>query len=125
MRIASHRLHHTSIRLTGRGPGEVQITIAGGKPVVFRVLCTIAFTSTRKRMSVIVKTPDGKILLMTKGADNIVGGRSKAFMDSNKEDVDHHLRLFSEDGLRTLMLAIKEVRGTCLLSKEERVKADV
>lgn len=62
-------------------------------------------------MSVIVKTPQGKYLLMTKGADNIISGRSKTFQGTDKATVDSHLRLFSEDGLRTLMLAVREVKG--------------
>lgn len=52
---------------------------------------------------------------MTKGADNIIAGRSKGFMDADRATVDAHLRLFSEDGLRTLMLAVREVSawGLC------------
>jgi hypothetical protein len=50
---------------TGRGPGEVTVEV-NGKARTFKVLTTIAFTSTRKRMSVIVKTPAGKYLLLTK-----------------------------------------------------------
>ena len=80
-----------------------------GKPQTFKVLTTIAFNSTRKRMSVVVKTPQGKVLLMTKGADNIIAGRSKGYQDTDRATVDSHLRLFSEDGLRTLMLAVREV----------------
>lgn len=97
-----------NLHWTGRGPGEVTVEV-NGKPQTFKVLTTIAFTSTRKRMSVVVRTPEGKHLLMTKGADNIVSGRSKGFMDAERETVDSHLRLFSEDGLRTLMLAVREV----------------
>jgi phospholipid-translocating P-type ATPase (flippase) len=101
-------------RFTGRGPGEVRLKVggddkAGGEELTFQLLCTIAFTSTRKRMSVIVKTPDGKVLLLTKGADNIVGGRAKEFHSTDSDAVDAHLRLFSEDGLRTLMLAVREL----------------
>jgi len=95
-------------RFKGRGPGEVKIEV-DGKELTYKVLCTIAFTSTRKRMSVIVKTPEGKVLLMTKGADNIVGGRAKEYQSTDKTTVDSHLRIFSEDGLRTLMLAIREL----------------
>ncbi len=97
-------------KFVGRAPGEVHVEVgAGSKPLVYKVLCTIAFTSTRKRMSVIVKTPEGKVLLLTKGADNIVGGRAKEYHSTEKAMVDSHLRLFSEDGLRTLMLAVREL----------------
>ena len=36
------------------------------------LLNILEFTSDRKRMSVIVKDPEGKIKLLCKGADNII-----------------------------------------------------
>jgi magnesium-transporting ATPase (P-type) len=36
----------------------------------YELLNVIEFTSARKRMSVIVKTPEDKIVIMTKGADS-------------------------------------------------------
>ncbi|PRT56771.1 putative phospholipid-transporting ATPase DNF3 [Wickerhamiella sorbophila] len=39
---------------------------------VYQVLDTIEFTSLRKRMSVIVRFPDGRICLFGKGADNVI-----------------------------------------------------
>lgn len=39
---------------------------------VYEVLDTIEFTSTRKRMSNVIKFPDGRICLFTKGADNVM-----------------------------------------------------
>jgi phospholipid-translocating ATPase len=41
----------------------------------YELLNVIEFTSFRKRMSVVVKTPEGKILVMTKGADSIIIAR--------------------------------------------------
>lgn len=38
----------------------------------FKLLNVIEFTSTRKRMSIIVRTPDGRIRVMCKGADSII-----------------------------------------------------
>ena len=35
----------------------------------------IEFTSARKRMSVLVKTKEGKILLLSKGADSVIMAR--------------------------------------------------
>lgn len=43
-----------------------------GKVLKFQLLHVLEFNSTRKRMSVIVKAPDGKIVLYTKGADSII-----------------------------------------------------
>lgn len=39
-----------------------------GKEEKFELLNVLEFTSTRKRMSVIVRMPNGKIKLMVKGA---------------------------------------------------------
>lgn len=38
----------------------------------YELLNVIEFTSTRKRMSVIVKDQNNKIICMTKGADSII-----------------------------------------------------
>lgn len=38
----------------------------------YELLNVIEFTSLRKRMTVVVRTPDDRILVMCKGADSIV-----------------------------------------------------
>lgn len=43
-----------------------------GRREKFELLDIIEFTSTRKRMSVVVRTADGRIFCMTKGADSII-----------------------------------------------------
>lgn len=43
-----------------------------GKIHKFQLLHVCEFTSTRKRMSVIVKDETGKIIVMCKGADSVV-----------------------------------------------------
>ena len=43
----------------------------------FKLLNVIEFDSARKRMSVIVRKPDGKILIVCKGADSIIEKRLK------------------------------------------------
>ena len=44
----------------------------------YQLLEVIEFDSTRKRMSVIVRTPEGKILVICKGADSIIEKRLRA-----------------------------------------------
>ena len=44
----------------------------------FELLNVIEFTSARKRMSVIVKDPQGRVLLMSKGADSHIIPRLKS-----------------------------------------------
>ena len=55
-----------------RTPEDVTITTNSGERRTFKVLNVIEFTSSRKRMSIIVKTPEGEIKLMSKGADSMV-----------------------------------------------------
>jgi magnesium-transporting ATPase (P-type) len=49
-----------------------------GEVEKYELLNVIEFTSTRKRMSVIVRSPDNKIICMTKGADSIIIPRLQA-----------------------------------------------
>ena len=71
----------------------------------------IEFTSGRKRMSAIVKDAKGKIIVMCKGADSIILERL-AKSESNREIVEvtsRYLENYAKDGLRTLLLAEKEL----------------
>ena len=43
-----------------------------GKEEMYELLNVIEFTSTRKRMTVVVRTPEDKIICMIKGADSII-----------------------------------------------------
>lgn len=81
-----------------------------GTPQEYHVLETIAFTSARKRMSSIIRAPDGKVYLITKGADNVIFLR---LASNNDEDMVRktalHLEGFANEGLRTLCIAQKEL----------------
>ncbi len=46
-----------------------------GQEIKYRLMNILEFTSTRKRMSVIVEDPQGDYLLLTKGADSIIRER--------------------------------------------------
>ncbi|GMH77774.1 hypothetical protein TrST_g13861 [Triparma strigata] len=77
----------------------------------WEILMVIEFNSTRKRMSVVCKSPEGKTLLLCKGADNIIMDRLKEGGEhlSPLGDTNEHLGEFAEIGLRTLCLAYKEL----------------
>lgn len=79
----------------------------------YRLLNILEFNSTRKRMSVIVEDEDGKLLLLTKGADSVMfqllGKDRNDYVEKTKE----HLNDYANIGLRTLVVAYRE------LSKEE------
>jgi phospholipid-transporting ATPase len=81
-----------------------------GVPKDFEVMNVIEFDSTRKRMSVIVKY-DGKIRLYSKGADNIMFERlDKSAKENQKlDDTSNALAEFSRFGLRTLVVAYREI----------------
>lgn len=92
---------------TTRTPDTVEIEVFGQKEV-YEVLNVLEFTSTRKRMSVIVRGPDGKIRLLLKGADNVVYERldeTQLYSDITLQ----HLEGFATIGLRTLCIAKAEI----------------
>jgi len=103
----------------GRSPGKVLVE-RDEKQYSYNLLATVPFDSTRKRMSVVIQRPDGSVVVYVKGADNIMFDRASDFVDididaKNKYNVDartqllNHLEAFAEDGLRTLVLAKKEL----------------
>ena len=94
----------------GRQQETIKISILGQVEYV-SVLNVIEFNSTRKRMSIIVRREDGRILLYSKGADNIIYDRlaaTEATSPIGRVTLEH-LELFAEDGLRTLCLAYREL----------------
>ena len=61
------------------------------------MLNVLEFTSDRKRMSVVVRMPDGRIKLMVKGADNVICERlapNQTFVDKTIQ----HLEDFATKG---------------------------
>lgn len=49
-----------------RSPGVVELELEGRGRVSYNLILTIPFDSTRKRMSVVVKTPEGSYVLYCK-----------------------------------------------------------
>lgn len=81
------------------------------RELVYELLEMIEFTSTRKRMSVLVRTPDKRILLLTKGADAVIFPRLHS-ENCDPEIVSvttQHLERYATEGLRTLVIAQKEI----------------
>ncbi|XP_028263560.1 phospholipid-transporting ATPase ID isoform X2 [Parambassis ranga] len=80
-----------------------------GRAVTYQLLAILDFNNVRKRMSVIVRTPEGQIKLYSKGADTIIFDR----LDPSSEDLmyttSEHLSEFAGEGLRTLALAYKDL----------------
>ncbi len=68
------------------------------------------FTSDRKRMSAIVRAPNGKIKLYTKGADSVIYDRLSEASSGQFADVtETQLSNFASEGLRTLCVAVVDI----------------
>ena len=80
-----------------------------GEKQTYEVLNINKFNSTRRRMSMVVRTPEKKIMLFIKGADNVMVER----LDPETLKVDElseALKGFANEGLRTLVLAQRQLR---------------
>ncbi|KDN37119.1 phospholipid-translocating P-type ATPase [Tilletiaria anomala UBC 951] len=79
-----------------------------GHPERFIPLKVLEFNSTRKRMSVIVREPEGRILLITKGADSVIFERLRADHPAELKQKTHQdLEDFANAGLRTLCISYR------------------
>ena len=74
----------------------------------YKLLNLIEFDSDRKRMTVVVRTPEGKILVICKGADSIIEKRLRAGQ-SHLTRTQNFLDAYAKEGLRTLLIASKEI----------------
>ncbi|XP_054105325.2 phospholipid-transporting ATPase IK isoform X3 [Callithrix jacchus] len=79
-----------------------------GEQRVYRVLAMMDFNSTRKRMSVLVRKPEGTICLYTKGADTVIFERLHS-RGATEFATEVALAAFAQETLRTLCLAYREV----------------
>uniref|UniRef100_A0A8D0AMP2 Phospholipid-transporting ATPase n=1 Tax=Sander lucioperca TaxID=283035 RepID=A0A8D0AMP2_SANLU len=80
-----------------------------GRTVTYELLAVLDFNNVRKRMSVIVRNPEGKLTLYCKGADTIIFERLHPSCNKLKEATIGHLNEYAGDGLRTLALAYKDL----------------
>ncbi|CZR51538.1 related to ATPase II [Phialocephala subalpina] len=93
----------------GNSTDGIRLNIQG-EDRAFKVLNTLEFNSTRKRMSAIIRMPDNKIILFCKGADSIIYSRLKKGEQSElRRSTAEHLEMFAREGLRTLCIAQKEL----------------
>ncbi len=95
----------------------------------------IPFDSTRKRMTTVHRTPEGKLVAYVKGASEMVLERSAKILDGkerpiSQSDIDENLKVMSgmaENALRVLAVAYKELPDDYDLSALEvdEVEADL
>uniref|UniRef100_A0A8C3MV54 Phospholipid-transporting ATPase n=1 Tax=Geospiza parvula TaxID=87175 RepID=A0A8C3MV54_GEOPR len=104
--------------LVSRTPEQVTVQLPQGTLLTFDILYTLGFDSVRKRMSVVVRHPLTKeIVVYTKGADSVImdllDNSSTGDISSDKrlkrikERTQKHLDYYAHDGLRTLCIAKK------------------
>lgn len=76
----------------------------------YELVHIIPFTSHRKRMSCILRTPEGKVVMYTKGADNVIYQRlSPSASEEVLSRTALHLEDFAKEGLRTLCIAQRDI----------------
>ncbi|KAF9453983.1 phospholipid-translocating P-type ATPase [Macrolepiota fuliginosa MF-IS2] len=90
-----------------RKPKSVFIDVMG-QDQEFEILNVCEFNSTRKRMSTLVRGPDGKIKLYTKGADTVILERLSKHQPYTEKTLAH-LEEYATEGLRTLCIAFRDI----------------
>ncbi|KAK2743702.1 hypothetical protein FQN55_007105 [Onygenales sp. PD_40] len=97
----------------GRSGDDIRLNVMGEERL-YTVLNTLEFNSSRKRMSAIIRMPDGRIVLFCKGADSIIYSRlARGQQQQLRKTTAEHLEIFAREGLRTLCIAER------VLSEEE------
>ncbi|TFK23677.1 calcium transporting ATPase [Coprinopsis marcescibilis] len=90
-----------------RKPKSVFVNVLG-ESQEFQILNVCEFNSTRKRMSTIIRTPEGKIKLYTKGADTVILERLSKNQQFTEKTMGH-LEDYATEGLRTLCIAYRDI----------------
>uniref|UniRef100_A0A3B4ZB47 Phospholipid-transporting ATPase n=1 Tax=Stegastes partitus TaxID=144197 RepID=A0A3B4ZB47_9TELE len=91
-----------------RTPGTITTTEMG-RTVTYSLLAILDFNNIRKRMSVIVRNPEGRIRLYCKGADTVLLERLHPCNQELMSVTSDHLNEYAADGLRTLALAYRDL----------------
>ncbi|KAF3830512.1 hypothetical protein GH733_004331 [Mirounga leonina] len=80
-----------------------------GTLVTYQLLAFLDFNNIRKRMSVIVRNPEGQIKLYSKGADTILFEKLHPSNEDLLTLTTNHLSEFAGEGLRTLAIAYRDL----------------
>ncbi|NXX34913.1 AT8B2 ATPase, partial [Nicator chloris] len=92
-----------------------------GQAITYQLLAILDFNNVRKRMSVIVRSPEGKIRLYCKGADTILLERLHPVNQDLTSITTDHLNEYAGEGLRTLLLAYKDLEESYYKDWSERL----
>ncbi|KAL2335697.1 hypothetical protein Fmac_016910 [Flemingia macrophylla] len=88
-----------------------ELNYESGKKVdrVYQLLHVLEFSSSRKRMSVIVKNEENQLLLLCKGADSVMFERLSQHGRQFEAETRDHIKRYAEAGLRTLVITYREL----------------
>ncbi|MCJ1336669.1 hypothetical protein MMC09_001947 [Bachmanniomyces sp. S44760] len=93
----------------GRSNDSIILNVLG-KEQEYEVLSVLEFNSSRKRMSTVIRMPNGRIVLFCKGADSVIYSRLRRGEQSQmRKATAEDLELFAREGLRTLCIAQREL----------------
>ncbi|KAK7045662.1 aminophospholipid translocase [Paramarasmius palmivorus] len=90
-----------------RKPKSVFVNIQG-QSQEFEILNVCEFNSTRKRMSTVVRMPNGQVKIFCKGADTVILERLSKNQPYTEKTLAH-LEDYATEGLRTLCLASRDI----------------
>ena len=91
----------------GKSKDTLEIEVLG-QSEKYTFLKMLEFNSTRKRMSVILRCPDGRIVLYCKGADSVIYERlAKDHDPVLKDQTTLDMEGFANSGLRTLCISYR------------------
>ncbi|CAJ1946717.1 unnamed protein product [Sphenostylis stenocarpa] len=107
-----------------------ELNYESGKKVdrVYQLLHVLEFSSSRKRMSVIVRNDENQLLLLCKGADSVMFERLSQHGRQFEAETRDHIKRYAEAGLRTLVVTYRELdeEEYKLWDKEfSRIKASI
>ncbi|CAN6331720.1 unnamed protein product [Urochloa humidicola] len=110
--VAARELGFTFYQRTQTAVFLHELDPESGKQVdrSYRILNVLEFNSARKRMSVVVKNEEGKTFLFSKGADSVMFERLSGSQSAYREVTQQHINEYADAGLRTLVLAYRELK---------------
>ncbi|KAJ2625877.1 aminophospholipid translocase [Coemansia sp. RSA 1358] len=91
-----------------RKPRSISVNVMGVDKE-YEVLNINEFNSTRKRMSAVLRCPDGSIKLYCKGADTVILERLSESNNPYVQTTLRHLEEYATEGLRTLCIAMRDI----------------
>lgn len=123
-------------------PTEGALLVAGMKAGFHRdqllqqynILKEFPFDSARKMMSVVVKDPNGRQFIVTKGAPDVLlgisesilwEGRRQYFSNGVKDKVQTAINDLASQALRTIAIGFREVSGNTIILDEKEAEKDL